>query len=139
MSDKKKPNELQSPNQRSHSFFFFQREGLYSQGPPVLKGCVEALDVGEEHGGKASEEPGQLATWTGSPRFTHRNAPEHQAPFRSLLELSLSAALERDISWVPLSLPHLPSSSPCLLSPDFWALYEKRGKFIPDYRSIGLS
>lgn len=119
--------------------FFFQREGLYSQGPPVLKGCVEALDVSEERGGKASEEPGQLATWTGSPRFTHRNAPEHQAPFRSLLELSLSAALERDISWVPLSLPHLPSSSPCLSSPGFWALCEKRGKFIPDYRSIGLS
>lgn len=78
--------------------FFSQREGLYSQGAPVLKGCVEALDVGEEHGRKAREEPGQLATWTGSPRFIHRNAPELQASVRSLLELSLSAALGRDIS-----------------------------------------
>lgn len=67
-------------------------------GSPVLKGCVEARNVGEEHGGKARVEPGQLATWTGSPWFIHRNAPEHQAPFRSLLELSLSASPGRDIS-----------------------------------------
>lgn len=84
-------------NQLSH-VFFFQREGLYGQGTLVLKGWVEALDMGEKHGGKAREEPGQPATWMGSPWFTHRNVPEPKAPFRSLLELSLSAWKEHKLS-----------------------------------------